>query len=164
MTKVGIFVDTSDLYHKVQRNFGQGGKVRFELYLEYCEDFEISDMVAYGMRGESSGFSNYLDKLGFTTKFKPPRVYSFGERTIKKCDWNIMLAMDVIRAVVDNSLDVVVLGSSNALLLPLVTYLKDKNVHVVVIASGVPDTLRKAVDSFTELDETHLEVKNELAK
>ncbi len=167
MSNVGIFVDTSDLYHKVQRNFGQGSKVRFDFYLEYCEDFEIKDMVAYGMRSDSQGFSNYLKSLGFTPKFKPARIYNNGDKQIKKCDWNIMLAMDVIRSVEDNSLDTVVLGSSNGLLLPLITYIKELGVDVIIVASGIPDSLRKSVTNFVEFNETHLEemaVTSEAAK
>ena len=168
MNKAGIFVDTSDLYHKVQRNFGRGSKVRFDFYLECCEDFEIVDMVAYGMRSESQGFSNFLRGLGFIPKFKPPRIYEVGDRKIKKCDWNTMLAVDVMKSVVDNDLDVVVLGSSNGLLLPLITYLKELDVEVIIIASGIPDLMKKSASSFTELRESELEeeveVESELAK
>lgn len=164
MPGLGIFVDTCDLYHKVQRTFGRGSKVCFDRYLDFINEKGCPVKIAYGMRSESGGFSSYLNGLGFVTKFKPPRVYNVGVKSIKKCDWNIMLAMDAIKAAADHNLDTVVIGSSNGLLLPLITYLREKGVNVIILASGIPDTLCNAVDSFIELDETYLEVENEFAK
>ena len=161
MSNVGIFVDTCDLYRKVQRNFGRGSKISFDIFLDFIAGGSWEIGVAYGMRSESQGFPNYLKVLGFTPKFKPPRVYEIGDRKIKKCDWNIMLVMDVIQGVDDHGLNTVVLGSSNGLLLPLVNYLRESGVEVIIVASGIPYVLRKSADSYCEITAEHLEVLEE---
>ena len=159
MNKIGIFVDTCDLYHKIQRNFGQGSKICFNNYLIDIDDGELIMAFAYGMRSESLGFPKYLQSLGFTTKFKPPRIYNIGDRQIKKCDWNITMVIDIIKACTEKKLDTVILGSSNGLLLPLISYLRDQGITVLVKASGIPDSLNSAANSVFEFSEEHLETE-----
>ncbi len=156
MSRVGIFVDTCDLYHKVQRNFSRGKKVRFDIFLDYIAGGDWLAGYAYGMRSDSQGFYNYLKSLGFSPlKFKPPRVLNVGDAGIKICDWNVTLVMDVIKEL--PNLDKVILGSSNGLLLPLVNHIKENDVEIIIVASGIPDALRKAASSFIELKEEDLE-------
>ena len=163
MNRIGIFVDTCDLYHKVKRIFGRGNKVRFDIFTDLEENVGSSDvivkLIAYGMRSDSQGFSKYLQSLGFTINFKSPRIHKIGDKQIKICDWNVTLVFDVLEAL--PSLDTVVIGSSNGLLLPLIKYLKSKGVYVIVIASGIPESLAKAADEYQEIVEEDLESSGE---
>ncbi len=156
MSRIGIFVDTCDLYHKVQRNFGRDKKVRFDIFLDHIAGGDWEAGYIYGMRSDSQGFYNYLKSLGFSPlKFKPPRVLSVGDKQIKICDWSVTLVMDVIKEL--PNLDTVILGSSNGLLLPFVNYIRENDVEIIIVASGIPDALRKAANSFVELTEDDLE-------
>lgn len=180
MSNIGIFVDTSDLYHKVQREFGRGSKVCYETYYSVCEDVGdiIIKAVAYGMRGETSSFPNCLSLIGFDSKFKSPRIFTSGDRKIKKCDWNVALTLDVVEFVLENRSTVVVkdydtgdiekintatviIGSSNSLLIPLVKWVKEQGVKVIVFAARIPESLKENTDESIKVDSDCLELEEE---
>lgn len=171
MSKVGVFVDTSDLYHKVQRKFGRGSKVCYATYYDTCDDQgDLIDVaVAYGMQNDTHSFPNCLAIVGFDTKFKPPRVFTTGDRKIKKCDWNVALTLDVVNWVLERIAsygnktvrfdDILILGSSNNLLVPLVKWVKEQGVKVVIFASCVPRNLKEVADEVIEVGEDCLEME-----
>lgn len=161
--RIGIYVDTSNLYHKIQRRFGAGSKLDYEQYLGKCQgdDRFISETIAYGMQinNEASGFISCLKMAGFRVKFKPPRIMTIGDREIKQCDWNVTIALDIVRVI--DRLDVVVLGSSNTALVPLVRWIKERGVRVVILAAGVPNIFKEIADEVIEITEEYLEQEEE---
>jgi len=161
MARVGLFVDTGDLYHKVQRKFGRGVKVCYKSYYNLAKgDNEIVHAIAYGMQNENHSFINCLRTIGFLTRFKPPRVFNVGVRKIKKCDWNIAITLDIVSLIDD--LDVVILGSSNNLFFPLVKWIRNQGVEARILASCIPRNLNEEADYVTEIDENLLEELEEV--
>ena len=158
---IGLFVDTSDLYHKVRRKF-DGGKLCYENYYEKVMSLgEIQQAFAYGMQtdNEASGFITCLKMTGFDVRFKRPRIMKIGDREIKRCEWGIKIAVDVAKTI--NHLDTIVLGVSNPDFIPLIHWVKDQGVRVIILASCVPKSLREVADDVIEIDETFLEDEDE---
>lgn len=159
-TAIGLFVDTSDLYHRIRRKFN--GKLCYEKYFEEVKKLgTIQQAFAYGMQtdNEAGGFITCLRMTGFDTKFKRPRVMKIGDREIKRCDHGIVLAVDVVKTI--DHLDTVVLGVSNPDYIPLITWIRDSGVRVIILASCVPKSMRELADKVIEIDDSYLEDEDE---
>jgi len=127
------------------------------------EDAEVVKAIAYGMKiGNTNSFENCLDIAGFEPKFKGPRIIEIQDVKIKKCDWGIGLVMDIVESVKDY--DVIVIGSSDFNLLPLVNWIKRQNVEVWIIASLIPKALKEAATRWKEIPEAWLEEEEEEMK
>lgn len=153
---IGLFVDTSDIYHKIKRKFD--GKLCYEAYFnEVADRGTIQQAFAYVMQtdNEASGFITCLKMSGFDVRFKRPRIMTIGDREIKRCDWGIKIAVDVVKTI--DHLDTVILGISNPDFIPLIHWIKDQGVKAVILASGVPKSLRNVADDVIEIDEELLE-------
>jgi len=159
MNKVGVFVDTTNLYRTVYRKFK--GKLCYEAYLEQVtKDLEVGVANAYGMYiGNTDGFISCLASAGFATNFKRPRIIEIHDVKIKKCDWGVGLTMDVVAAIAD--LDIVIIGSSDFNLLPLIRWIKKQGVEVKIVASLIPKALKDAASSYLEIPEDWLEDEDE---
>lgn len=115
--KVSLFIDTADLYHKINKTFGR--KLSYEKMIwKVLEALSKPDegaiqgeLNAYGMQRqhESSGFISCLRRLGFKTHFKRPTVLKFGDHEYKLTDWKIRMTLDVIQ----NKSDVIVIATNN---------------------------------------------------
>ena len=153
---IGVFVDTSDIYHKVKRKFS--GKLCYDTYYDMVVRWgTIQQAFAYGMQieNEAGGFIACLKAAGFNVLFKPPKIMVINDREIKRCEWNVRIAIDIVKTI--NRLDIIVLGSSNPDLIPLIHWIKDQGVKVYILASCVPKCLRDIVDKVIEITEEYLE-------
>jgi len=156
MTNIGLFVDTSDLYHRVRRKFN--GKLCYEAYYEEVSSWgTMQQAVAYGMQigDEAGGFITCLRMVGFDTRFKRPKVIRVGDREIKRCDHGVILTVDIVKMI--DRLDTVVLGVSNPDYIPLISWIQDRGVKVIVLASCVPKSIRELASQVIEIDEEYLE-------
>jgi uncharacterized LabA/DUF88 family protein len=75
--------------------------------------------------------------------------------------------MDIVRMI--KRVDTVVIGSSMSDLVPLVKWIREQGVKVIIMACGVPQVMKKATDQWIDLDELYLEnskenTNNEIAK
>lgn len=151
--RVGIFIDTQNLYHsaknlyKAKVNFGQVVK-------EAVAGRNLIRAIAYVIRTESEdekGFFEALNKLGIETKVKDIRIFAGGA---KKADWDIGMAIDAVA--MGQKLDTIILATGDGDFVPLVEYLKyTYGVQVEVIAFGKSSSgqLREAVDDFIDICE-----------
>jgi len=158
---VGVFVDTSDIYHRIRRKF-DGEKLCYEAYFEKVTSWgTVQQAFAYGMQTEheAGGFITCLKINGFDVRFKRPRIIKIADREIKRCDWGIQIAVDVVKTI--SRLDLVVLGTSNPDFIPLIHWIKDQGVKVTILASCVPRSLRDAADSVVEITRDYLEIEDD---
>lgn len=150
---VDVFVDTGDLYHKLHRY--HNAKLDYALYLDYIEERfgEIREAIAYGSqtKNEATGFITCLKGVGFTVKYKRPRIFKINDREIKRCEWGCELTVDAIRYTLAS--DTVILGVSNTDYIPLISYLRSFGAKVVVFASHVPGVIEKVADEVIEIPE-----------
>jgi uncharacterized LabA/DUF88 family protein len=150
--RVGIFIDTQNMYHSARDLFG--ARVNFgRLVEEVVADRRLVRAVAYVIRtttGEEKPFFDALKHAGIETREKDLQIFLGGG---KKADWDVGLVIDAIR--IAPLLDVVIIVSGDGDFVPLVEYLKYHGLQVEVAAfRGTTATkLVEAADSFTDLAE-----------
>jgi len=160
MSRIGIFIDTADLYHRSLRTLE--GKISYSDLMERIREMgEVKVAIAYGMRTEtdSNKFTYCLYALGFKTLFKKPHITTIGSKVFKQCDWNVQIAIDVLKSL--EEVDIIIIGSTSGALIPLLRRLielgwKDK---VKVLGINASDVIKKivGVDNVIELDDNFIE-------
>ncbi len=80
-----------------------------------------------------------------------------GKKDIRKADWDVGLAIDVVRIV--DRVDQVVIGSADGDLAPLVEWVKEQGCRCIVFACNISRELRDVADEVIEIDEALLEIK-----
>ena len=150
--RVGIFIDTQNMYHSARDLFGS--RVNFgRLVEEVVSDRRLVRAVAYVIRtatGEEKPFFDALKHAGIETQEKDLQIFLGGG---KKADWDVGLAVDAIR--IAPLLDVVIIVSGDGDFVPLVEYLKyqGRQVEVAAFRGTTSSKLVEAADSFTDLSE-----------
>lgn len=150
--RVGVFIDTQNLYHSAKNiyharvNFGNVLKdsvagrrlIRARAYVVTTES------------GEEKGFFEALAKIGIETRTKDLQIFFGGA---KKADWDVGMAVDAIT--MSPKLDTVILFTGDGDFIPLVEYLKVHGVQVEVVSFGrsTSGRLKEAADHFLDLDE-----------
>lgn len=151
--RVGVFIDTQNLYHSAKNlyharvNFGNllkdavAGRrlVRARAYVVTTES------------GEEKGFFEALAKIGIETRTKDLQVFFGGA---KKADWDVGMAVDAITMA--PKLDTVILFTGDGDFIPLVEYLRTHagcQVEVVSFGRSTSGKLKEATDHFLDLDQ-----------
>jgi uncharacterized LabA/DUF88 family protein len=150
--RVGIFIDTQNLYHSAKNLYH--AKVNFgKVVEEALAGRPLIRAIAYVITtesGEENNFFEALAKVGIEAKTKDLQIFSGGA---KKADWDVGLAVDAIKMA--PKLDVVVLISGDGDFVPLVEYLKTNEgcqVEVVSFGKSTSSMLIDVADGFTDLD------------
>ena len=130
--RVGIFIDTQNLYHSAKNlyharvNFGQVVK-------DALEGRHLIRAVAYVIStesGEEKSFFEALEKVGIETKTKDLQIFAGGS---KKADWDVGLAVDAIKLA--PKLDAIIIVSGDGDFVPLIEYLREnQGCQVEVVA------------------------------
>jgi uncharacterized LabA/DUF88 family protein len=150
--RVGIFIDTQNMYHSARDLFG--ARVNFgKLVEEVLGDRRLVRAVAYVIRtatGEEKAFFEALTHAGIETREKDLQIFFGGG---KKADWDVGLAVDAIR--IAPILDVVIIVSGDGDFIPLVEYLRyqGRQVEVAAFRATASSKLVETADSFTDLSE-----------
>ena len=149
--RVGIFIDTQNLYHSAKNIYG--AKVNFDQVVkESLAGRFLTRAVAYVITtesGEEKNFFEALEKMGIDTKTKNLQVFAGGA---KKGDWDVGLAVDAIKLA--PKLDAVVLITGDGDFVPLVEFLKNVGCQVEVASFGKSSSARliEVADDFIDLD------------
>ncbi len=149
--RVGIFIDTQNLYHSAKNLFGH--KVNFsEIVSDALAGRKLIRSIAYVITseaGDEQGFFDALHKNGIETKTKDLQVFFGGA---KKGDWDVGLAVDAITMA--PKLDAVIIISGDGDFVPLVEYLQiHSGIQVEVASFGQSSSQRlvEACDDFMDL-------------
>ncbi len=155
--RVGIFIDTQNMYHSARDLFN--ARVNFgRLVEEVVAERRLVRAVAYVIRtatGEEKPFFDALKHAGIETREKDLQIFMGGG---KKADWDVGLVIDAIR--IAPLLDVVIIVSGDGDFVPLVEYLKyhGRQVEVAAFRGTTATKLVEAADSFTDLAELASEI------
>ena len=147
--RVGIFIDVSNMYWAVRRH---GASLNFRNVRESAVgERKLIRALAYAVQSggtEEQKFFEALTKAGFEIKLKELQVFSGGK---KKADWDVGMAMDMVRLA--PLLDVVVLVSGDGDFIPVVEYLQNSGhlVEVMAFKEGVSAKLVERADVFLDL-------------
>jgi len=155
--RIGVFVDVSNIYYCIGKKY-EFRKLDYRKYLEYVGGFgELTKVIAYGsqMTNEAAGFIHCLQKIGFQTKFKAVKI--FEPDLHRKADWDVGIAMDIVSMV--DRFDLIILGTADGDLEPLVDWVIRKGIDVVILACGISKDLKDRATQFIEIPESLLEEK-----
>jgi len=151
--RVGVFIDAQNLYHSAKNLFK--ARVNFgNIVKDAVADRRLVRAVAYVITTESGDEKNFFDalaKVGIETKTKDLQIFAGGA---KKADWDVGLAVDVIKMA--PKLDAVVLVTGDGDFVPLVEYLQNTfgiQVEVASFGKSTSGKLRDAIDDFSDLSE-----------
>ena len=159
--RIGIFADVSNLYYCVGKKF-QDRKLDYEKYYDYVKPLgEIQQAIAYGaqMDDKAEGFIHALKKIGFRPKYKTPKTYTNDGKIRRKADWDVGIAMDMVTMI--DKLDMILLGTADGDMEPVVTWALSKGVDVVILACGISKDLKDISTSWIEIPESMLEDKSD---
>jgi uncharacterized LabA/DUF88 family protein len=149
--RVGIFIDTQNLYHSAKHLYKT--RVNFANVLEEALGGRtLVRAIAYVIStegGEEKNFFEALTKIGIETKVKDLQVFADGA---KKADWDVGLAIDAVKLA--PKLDTVVIASGDGDFVPLIQYLDmNEGCQVEVISFGKSSSakLKEAAHAFTDM-------------
>lgn len=152
--RVGVFIDTSNLYHSAKALYQ--ARMNFEVVLkDAVRNRKLIRAFSYVIRTEGqeeAKFFTALKDLGFEVREKDLKIFGSG---MKKADWDIGIAMDIVRLV--SKLDVVVLISGDGDFVELVKYAQAQGVRVEVMSfkRSTSAELIDEVDYFIDFDQNH---------
>ncbi len=150
--RVGVFVDVQNLYYSARNLYN--ARVKFnEVLAEAVGDRKLIRAIAYVVKAdmpEEHTFFEALEKAGFEVKVKELQTFAGGHQ---KGDWDVGIAMDIIKAM--NKLDVIVLCSGDGDFVPLLEYLQMTGQLTETIAFGrsCSSKIKELTDNFIDLDE-----------
>jgi len=156
--RVGLFVDTQNLYYAARENYGQ--HVDYEqLMAVAARGRRMIQASAYVVEreGESTafGFITKLSTLGYRVKRRKVRIHRSdnGGRPVLEGDWDMGIAADMVRAW--ERLDVVVLASGDGDFAPIVQLAQERGCRVEVMAfrESAGQALIDLADVFVNLPE-----------
>jgi uncharacterized LabA/DUF88 family protein len=153
--RVGVFIDTSNLYHSAKNLYKR--KVNFGAVLkEAVAGRKLVRAIAYVITsegGEEKNFFDALTKLGIETKTKELQIFAGGA---KKGDWDVGLAVDAMKMA--PKLDAVILVAGDGDFVPLVEYLQSTSgvqVEVVSFGKSASMRLKEQADDFLDLSNNY---------
>ena len=153
--RVGVFIDTSNLYHSAKNLYKR--KVNFGAVLkEAVAGRKLVRAIAYVITsegGEEKNFFDALTKLGIETKTKELQIFAGGT---KKGDWDVGIAVDAMKMA--PKLDAVILIAGDGDFVPLVEYLQSTSgvqVEVVSFGKSASMKLKDQADDFLDLSQNY---------
>lgn len=161
MKRIGVFVDVSNIYYCIGKKY-EYRKLDYRKYLDFIRDFgELVKVIAYGsqLSNEAAGFIHCLDKTGFQTKFKTVKSFNNELELRRKADWDVGIAMDIVNMI--DRFDMIILGTADGDLEPVVDWAIRRGVDVVILACGISRDLKERATKFIEIPESLLEVQQE---
>src|SRR3990167_4391338 len=150
--RVGVFVDIQNMYYSAKHLYDS--KVNFGQILdEAVAGRKLIRAMAYVIRadvGEEENFFEALVSQGYEVRMKDLQVFYGGA---KKGDWDVGVAVDIMRMA--PKLDVVVLVSGDGDYAELIKYVKSLGCKTEVMSFMESSSihLREAADDFINLSE-----------
>src|SRR3989338_4670205 len=148
--RIGVFVDIQNMYYSARAIHGK--KVNFKNVLEAAvAGRQLVRAMAYGITTEEAHegeFHEALGKQGFEVKAKPLQTFVGGQ---KKGDWDVGIAMDILR--LEPKIDVAVLVCGDGDFVPMVEFSKERGLRMEVMSfhESTSSALIAAADSFIDL-------------
>lgn len=148
--RVGIFIDVQNMYYSAKQLYSS--KVNFiSILKEGVAGRKLIRAMAYVIKadiGEEQHFFDALTKIGFDVRIKDLQIFFGGA---KKGDWDIGIAMDVIRMA--GKLDTIILVSGDGDFKEMLEYVKAVGCRAEVMAFGktTSSKLKEEADLFIDL-------------
>lgn len=147
--RVGIFIDTQNLYHSARSLFK--AHVNYRALMDHAvAGRQLVRAFAYVIRSETqdeSKFIEALSDLGIEIREKDLQVFHTGQ---KKADWDVGIAIDIVR--MSEKLDSVVLVSGDGDFTEVLKYVRSRGLRAEVMAfkKTTSSTLLTEADSYCD--------------
>ena len=151
--RIGVFVDVQNMYYSARNLYN--AKVNFvEILKKAVSNRKLIRAIAYVIKsedGEESSFFDALGKIGYEVKSKNLQIFYGGH---KKGDWDVGIAMDIMRLA--SKLDVIVLVSGDGDFSDLLEHASALGCRTEVLAFGKSASikLKDGADLFIDLDKS----------
>lgn len=149
--RVGIFIDTQNLYHSAKHL--HGSRVDFAAILnEALNNRKLIRALAYVIttpNGTEGSFFNALNLLGIEVRKK--EIQDFGAE-FKRTSWDVEMTLDAIRMA--GRLDAIVLITGDGTYAPLIEHLKSQygiQTEVMAFGRSCSMKLKEEADDFFDL-------------
>jgi uncharacterized LabA/DUF88 family protein len=152
--RVGVFVDVQNMYYSSKNLYNK--KVNFQILLkEAIAGRRLVRAIAYVIKAdvkEEQTFYSVLEEIGFEVRSKELQVFYDGA---KKGDWDVGIAMDVMRLA--PKLDTIVLISGDGDFSDLLEHAKSLGCRTEVMAfeRTTSHKLFEVADLFIDLDKNN---------
>lgn len=149
--RVGVFVDVQNMYYSAKNLYGL--KTNFAMILKAAiRGRKLTRAVCYVINADVKGekdFHEALEKIGYEVRAKDLQIFFGGA---KKGDWDIGIAMDVMRLA--GKIDVVVLVSGDGDFQDLLEHVESLGCRTEVIAFGrtASSKLKETAHEFLDMD------------
>jgi uncharacterized LabA/DUF88 family protein len=157
--RIGVFIDTGNLFFCINKKW-PGRKLDYAEYLEKVDTMGcVVRRMAYGTQvdGVAAKFITALQHAGYETNFVDVVKNNW-------YSWALGISMDIVRLVVGNKIDILVLGCSDKTMLPLINWVKEQGIVVHTVSCGISKELKDASSSWTELTENELGPENDITE
>lgn len=149
--RVGVFVDVQNLYYSAKNLYDSFTNYKAILD-EATYNRQLVCAFAYVISAnipKQEEFFVALRNAGIEVKQKDLQIFPGG---IKKGNWDVGIAVDILRYM--NKLDVVVLVSGDGDFAELADYLQNQGIKVEIMAFGktCSNKLKEIADEFIDLD------------
>ena len=148
--RVAVFVDVQNMYYSAKQLFNS--KVNFaNLLKDAVAGRQLIRAFAYAIAadvGKEGEFHEALSRIGYEVKLKDLQIFYGGA---KKGDWDVGLAMDVLR--LTPKVDAIVLVSGDGDFKELLEYVKAQGCRAEVMAFSktASSKLKTEADMFVDL-------------
>jgi uncharacterized LabA/DUF88 family protein len=155
--RVGIFVDVQNMYYSAKNLYSK--KVNFGKILEIgVAGRQLVRAIAYVIKADVEPEVNFfeaLQKQGYEVRMKDLQVFFGGA---KKGDWDVGIAMDIMRTAA--KLDVVILVSGDGDFKDLLEHVKSLGCRAEVMAFRKTASAKivEQADRFVDLDSIKKEI------
>lgn len=152
--RIGVFVDVQNMYYSAKNLYNK--KVNFQVLLkEAIAGRRLIRAISYVIKAdvkEEQTFYSVLEEIGFEVRSKELQVFYGGA---KKGDWDVGIAMDVMRLA--PKLDTIVLISGDGDFSDLLEHAKSLGCRTEVMAFGrtTSHKLLEVADLFIDLDKNN---------
>jgi len=151
--RIGLFVDTQNLYYSAKDNYGKAVSYQRLLDLAVCAR-RLQQATAYVVDrdGSAQGFMTKLRDIGYRIKSRQVEVFKDDSgNEVLEGDWDMGIAADMVRQW--KHLDVIVLASGDGDFVPILELAQEKGCRVEILAfkETCHSQLINCVDKFTEL-------------
>ncbi|MBD3259629.1 NYN domain-containing protein [Candidatus Woesearchaeota archaeon] len=149
--RIGVFVDVQNMYYSAKHL--HNAKVNFrEIMKTAVAGRKLIRAICYVVKADEvgeKGFYDALNSAGFEVKFKDLQVFLGGA---KKGDWDVGIAMDIMKLA--SKLDVIVLVSGDGDFVDLLEHAKALGCRVECIGFGRASSskLKDAAHIFVDMD------------
>ncbi|MFH0876195.1 MAG: NYN domain-containing protein [archaeon] len=150
--RVGVFVDVQNMYYSAKHMYNT--KVNYANILKKAvAGRKLIRAIAYVIKADvkdEGDFFNALEKIGYDVREKDLQIFFGGA---KKGDWDVGIAMDIMRLA--SKLDVIVLVSGDGDFKDLLEHVKSLGCRAEVIAFGKTSSsmIKAEADKFIDMEQ-----------